>query len=204
MTKRVKLEIKVDDEGNLKNPVGRPKGMTGLGSKYKPEFAKQAHFLCSRGATDDILADAFSVNVSTIRDWQSSYEDFGNAVRQGKAEIFDPLVERALAQRALGYSVDVVEIKYVGKEAMRREDIVRKHYPPDTTACIFWLKNRQPGKWRDVYDHNHSGELENKTATELFEDIKKDVQELGLSVDRFEPKIKGLVPPKGSNGKTKH
>ena len=23
------------------------------------------------------------------------------------------------------------------------------YYPPDTTAAIFWLKNRQPGKWRD-------------------------------------------------------
>jgi len=24
-----------------------------------------------------------------------------------------------------------------------------KHYPPDTTAAIFWLKNRQPAKWRE-------------------------------------------------------
>jgi hypothetical protein len=31
-----------------------------------------------------------------------------------------------------------------------------KHYPPDTTAAIFWLKNRQPGKWRDktIVDNN--------------------------------------------------
>jgi hypothetical protein len=23
------------------------------------------------------------------------------------------------------------------------------HVPPDTTACIVWLKNRQPDRWRD-------------------------------------------------------
>ncbi len=34
-----------------------------------------------------------------------------------------------------------------------------KHYPPDTTACIFWLKNRQRDKWRDRLDHEHSGEV---------------------------------------------
>jgi len=25
---------------------------------------------------------------------------------------------------------------------------LKKHYPPDTTACIFWLKNRRPQEWR--------------------------------------------------------
>ena len=24
-----------------------------------------------------------------------------------------------------------------------------EHYPPDTTALVFWLKNRQRGRWRD-------------------------------------------------------
>lgn len=24
-----------------------------------------------------------------------------------------------------------------------------KHYPPDTTACIFWLKNQKPKEWHD-------------------------------------------------------
>jgi hypothetical protein len=35
-----------------------------------------------------------------------------------------------------------------------RVEIV-EHYPPDTTACIFWLKNRQPGRWRDRVDVQH-------------------------------------------------
>lgn len=25
----------------------------------------------------------------------------------------------------------------------------REYLPPDTTACIFWLKNRKPAEWRE-------------------------------------------------------
>lgn len=32
-----------------------------------------------------------------------------------------------------------------------------KYYPPDTTAAIFWLKNRQKDKWRDKVDHELTG-----------------------------------------------
>ena len=30
-----------------------------------------------------------------------------------------------------------------------------EHYPPDTTAMIFWLKNRQPDRWRDRAEVEH-------------------------------------------------
>ena len=36
---------------------------------------------------------------------------------------------------------------------------LKKHVPPDTTAMIFWLKNRKKGEWRDRMDHEHSGEV---------------------------------------------
>jgi hypothetical protein len=26
-----------------------------------------------------------------------------------------------------------------------------EHVPPDTTAAIFWLKNRDPARWRDAW-----------------------------------------------------
>ena len=34
-----------------------------------------------------------------------------------------------------------------------------EHYPPDTTACIFWLKNRQKAAWRDRQEVEHSGKV---------------------------------------------
>ena len=32
----------------------------------------------------------------------------------------------------------------------------REHVPPDTTAAIFWLKNRDPARWRDAWQVEHS------------------------------------------------
>ena len=29
-----------------------------------------------------------------------------------------------------------------------------KYYPPDSTALIFWLKNRKPKDWRDKIEHS--------------------------------------------------
>lgn len=46
-----------------------------------------------------------------------------------------------------------------------------EHYPPDTTAAIFWLKNRQPAKWRDKKEVENlvklGDELESMSDEEL-------------------------------------
>ena len=36
---------------------------------------------------------------------------------------------------------------------------LKKHIPPDVTAQIFWLKNRDPERWRDKQEIQHSGEI---------------------------------------------
>ena len=198
-----KLEATTEPEEPAGETVRRGRGRPlGTFNKYKPEFAKAAKFLCARGATNPVLADFFGVHTQTIVDWNAQHEEFATALREGKAEIFDPLVERSLAQRALGYSVDVLEVKYVGKDAERVEDIVRKHYPPDTTACIFWLKNRQPDKWRDVHDVRHGGKVEHehKSAEELLDEIKREVTELGLGI--ILEQVTGSVVPNDKG--TKH
>ena len=60
-------------------------------------------------------------------------------------------VSASLYQRALGYSHDDVDIKVVRGKIVKTK--IRKHYPPDTTAAIFWLKNRQKHNWRDKQEH---------------------------------------------------
>lgn len=171
-------------------------------SKYKPEFAKVAHILASQGATDDILADAFGVGTTAIRSWCVAHPEFGAAVREGKNVVFDPKVERSLAQRALGYSIDTEEVKILANGNIIRYP-VRKHFPPDTTACIFWLKNRNPTAWRDVQDHRHTGKLdiETMTAAQLLDEIRKEAAELGIS--DIAARLPVGVAPK-ANGKTTH
>jgi len=126
-------------------------------SKYKPEFAKQAAKLCKLGATDRELADFFGVAESTLNLWKLEHRSFSESLKMAK-DAADKRVERSLYQRATGYSHEAVKILMTKEGDVYREPYV-EHYPPDTVACIFWLKNRKPAEWRDKADVEHSGSL---------------------------------------------
>ncbi len=69
-----------------------------------------------------------------------------HTLKEAKADA-DARVEKALYQRGIGYTCNDYHIsQYNGVVTVTP---FRKHYPPDTTACIFWLKNRKPAEWRD-------------------------------------------------------
>lgn len=115
-------------------------------SKFKPEFVQQAEKLCKLGATDIEVADFFEVDVRTLYRWKGENEEFCHALKAGK-DISDERVERSLFSRATGYEHDEVDIRVIGGEVIQTP--IRKFYPPDTTAAIFWLKNRRPAEWRE-------------------------------------------------------
>ena len=121
-------------------PAGRP-------SKYMPEFAEQAKKLCALGATDKEIADFFEVSESSLNRWKVANPEFREALKTGKEEA-DERVERSLYHRAIGYKHDAVKMFQAGGGVIQQEYV--EHFPPDTTAAIFWLKNRRPDKWRDV------------------------------------------------------
>jgi len=126
----------------------------GRPTDYKPEYPEQARKLCKLGAIDVELADFFGVTVQTIGNWKAAHEEFFAATKLGKDES-DARVEKSLYHRALGYSHDAVKIMAVDGAVVREE--YREHYPPDTTAAIFWLKNRKPKEWRDIKAVEMSG-----------------------------------------------
>ena len=138
--------------------MGKPQdaAKTGRPSKYKPEFAAQAAKLCKLGATDAQLADFFEVAVSTINLWKVQHSEFSESIKVPKAEA-DERVEQSLYRRALGYEHDETDIRVVDHAIIQTP--TRKHYPPDTTAAIFWLKNRKPDAWRDKQEMEHSGSV---------------------------------------------
>ena len=144
-------------------PAGRP-------SAYKPEFAKQAKKLCLLGQTDKELADFFEVNVRTIYRWQGDHPEFCQALKAGK-EVADARVERSLFQKAVGYEQDAVKIFMPGGATEPVYAPYVEKIAPDTTAGIFWLKNRNPAAWRDRVAHEHTGRdgapIETKTSVDL-------------------------------------
>jgi hypothetical protein len=133
--------------------AGRP-------SDYEDAFAEQATKLCALGATDMELADFFGVDVRTIYRWKHSHDEFCQALKAGK-DAADERVERSLFQRATGYEQDEVKIFMPANAAAPVYATYRAKIAPDTTAAIFWLKNRRKDEWRDKQDVEHgvSGQL---------------------------------------------
>ena len=130
-------------------PAGRP-------TKYKKKYAEQTRKLCLLGAIDKELADFFEVEEKTINNWKEEFPDFLQSLKSGK-ELADAEVASKLYHRANGY--EHKEDKIFNDNGIPLVVPTTKHYPPDTTAAIFWLKNRQPKRWRDKQDVEHSGKL---------------------------------------------
>lgn len=121
--------------------------MAGRPTSYKPEYNEQAGKLCKLGATDIEIADFFGVEVRTLYRWKEAHDGFCQSLKTGK-DIADERVERSLFSRAIGYEHNETDIRVVGGEIVQTP--VRKYYPPDTTAAIFWLKNRRKDQWREA------------------------------------------------------
>jgi hypothetical protein len=113
---------------------------------YNPKMNKQAEKFCKLGATDKELADFFEIAESTLNLWKTEHPKFMESIKRGKEQA-DAEVAEKLFKRATGYSHPDVDIKVVNEEIVTTR--LTKHYPPDTAAAIFWLKNRQKKKWRD-------------------------------------------------------
>lgn len=132
-----------------KSKAGRPSG-------YDPKFAVQAEKLCALGATDQDIADFFEVSSRTIYRWQNRFPEFCRALKAGKEEA-DDRVERSLYHKAVGYRFEAVKIFMPAGAAAPVYAPYVEQVAPDTTAAIFWLKNRRPDRWRDRQQHEHSG-----------------------------------------------
>jgi len=128
-------------------PRGRP-------TAYKKEYNEQAYKLCLLGATDKEMADFFGVSEVTFNAWKKNHPDFLKSLKKGK-EIADANVASRLYERAMGYSHP--EDKIFNDNGKPMIVPTTKHYPPDPTAAIFWLKNRKPAEWRDKREHEHTG-----------------------------------------------
>jgi hypothetical protein len=111
---------------------------------YRSEFAAQGEKLSKHGFTDADLADFFGVDGLILQRWQKEYPEFREGLKRGRAEA-KKRVEQSLLQCATGYSYDEEKIVIVKGKVMKV--LCRKHVPPDGTAAIYWLQNRNPADW---------------------------------------------------------
>ena len=155
------------------DPVGRP-------TKFDAAFAEQAKLLCEKGFTDQELAEFFKVHVATIYRWLAKYPEFCEAIKSGK-DASDERVERSLYHKAIGYTFESEKIFQFQGKVVRAKSV--EHVPPDTTAAIFWLKNRRKEQWRDRHevDQNVNVSIEGMNAEDLRKYVQREIADLGLS-----------------------
>jgi len=123
----------------------------GRPTKYRPEMVEVAQALAEQGATDQEVAASLGIHVDTLYQWRAARPEFSAALTVGK-EIADARVERSLYQRAIGYEQDAVKIFLRAGDEAPIYAPYRERIAPDTTAAIFWLKNRKPAEWRDRHE----------------------------------------------------
>ena len=132
--------------------------------KYKEWLTKEGLIKIEGWAKDGLsnqqIAHNIGITEETYYKWQKKYAEFSEAIKKGK-EVVDREVENSLNKRANGFTQIVKKVKFTrGGEMIEYEEEV--YFPPDTTALIFWLKNRKPAEWRDKqdFDLNHKGKVE--------------------------------------------
>lgn len=138
------------------------------------------------GLIDEQIAHNIGIRRSTLYEWKKRFPVISDALKKGK-EVVDIQVENALLQKALGIKetikkpIKVKEILYEnGKRISEKERIEyvdeEVYVPPDTTAQIFWLKNRKPDVWRDRKDIGVSAQINNPMAGLTTEELKKLIE----------------------------
>ena len=135
-----------------KKKTGRPSKFAQLTDLDKSNMEKWYR----RGFTDSEVADFLGITQRTIDNWKKDHPEFFQSLKDWKYEA-DGKVEMSLYERACGYSHPEERLTFRDGEEL----IVKttKHYPPDSTSCIFWLKNRKKEEWRDKHDVEHSGDI---------------------------------------------
>ena len=145
-------------------------------SKFTPSAQKVMEKLYKKGFTDVEVADFLEVGSDVITKWKLKHTEFFGKVLDWKDEA-DRKVERALYERAIGYSHPEEKLMNVsqGKDAgsmIERHDTI-KHYPPDTKACEFWLKNRRGKHWKEKQEIELTG-----VDTMSDEQIKREAEKI--------------------------
>jgi len=123
----------------VKKCVGRPPG-------FSLRLLQKAEKLWRKGEIDEDVAKALKICCKTLYTWFKKYPEFLQAKTSAKAYA-DSLVEQALFKRATGFvAPDCHVSQWDGSVTITP---LEKHYPPETAAIVFWLKNRKPKEWRD-------------------------------------------------------
>lgn len=152
------------------------KDVGGRPTKYNPKYHNPwVRSLAREGMTADQIADEMGIARSTLFKWASENPEFSDCLNEGRSQA-DSMVADSLFRKALGGTY--TETRMIGAPngqggvAPSKVEKITREVAPDTAAAIFWLKNRQPDKWRDKREIE-TVLKEETIADELSDSLKK-------------------------------
>ena len=168
-------------------------------SKYREEYhLPWIRGLTRRGYTLDEIANDIGVAASTVKKWVHDFPELSDAVKKARA-LPDIEIEDALYNRAKGYkrttTKTTIQACEDGSSKQTKVEVFEDVVPPDTTACIFWLKNRDRERWRD----RQTTELTGKDGKDLLPEAAsgEPLDILSLDIERFKQGMFGFICENG-------
>ena len=135
------------------------KSNAGRPTDYKPEYALQAYRMCLLGYIDTELAEFFGVTEKTLNNWKHAHPEFLQSLKNGRGHA-DAAVANSLFEKSMS---------------------------GDTTACIFWLKNRRTKTWRDKHDIEQSGSVDVNHSVDLSKLAGDEIKALQALLLKAQP-----------------
>ncbi len=136
---------------------------------------EQGYRFALLGATDQQMADCWNISKATLHEWKIKYPTFLKRLNEGR-EPADSAVAASLNKRAHGFYQQVEKVVIVnGKPKTVKYN---EYFPPSDTAGIFWLKNRQRDKWRDIQRQELTGKDGDAIKTEATQTVILDASKM--------------------------
>lgn len=131
------------------------------------------------GLTDEQIASNMGIAAGTLYEWKKRYPDIDESIKKGKRPV-DLEVENKLYRNAIGYEYEetktIIDIMPDGSKKQRVEK-TKKYAQPDTSAQIFWLKNRKPDIWRNMSpEYRDKMEAETKKLEAEIEKLERETE----------------------------
>jgi hypothetical protein len=165
-----------------RKPASNPKAAAKRGrpTAYLLQYAEQARRLAMLGLTDAEMAEFFSVSERTLNTWKKAHPDFLQSLKAGKIEA-DTHVASGLYQSAIGGHVVTESREQKAPDGSITRTTETKQVPPNVTAQLFWLKNRQSTKWRDKHeiqqDVSMTGVATVDELNRMYDDMMRQARE---------------------------
>lgn len=143
-----------------------------------PERVAKICSAIERGETNETAAKLGGIHVSTFCEWLNKYPEFSEAVKRARAAFEDWQTNRILADSKnglktliLGQEYEEIKTTYEpskdGTLKIKSQTKTTKRIPPNATAIIFALCNRDPENWSNKHIQELTGKIETETKPKV-------------------------------------